>query len=76
MAPSKVRAGVGIREFLEHYLLVILSEGTATKQKMVELILERSSDNNHYRPEGALLVLLRDFRDERTGKMPVTPYSG
>ena len=56
MASSKGRTGAGIREFLEYYLLVLFNEGTATKQKMVELILERSSDNNDYRPGGALLV--------------------
>ena len=56
MASSKGRTGAGIREFLEYYLLVLFNEGTATKQKMVELILERSSDNNQYRPGSALLV--------------------
>ena len=50
------RVGAGIREFLEYYLLAILNEGASTKQRMKELILERSSDNNNYRQGGALLV--------------------
>ena len=53
---SKGRAGGSIREFLEYYLLVILNEESSTKQKMVELIKERSSDNNDFRPGSALLV--------------------
>jgi len=56
MASSKGRTGGGIREFLQYYLLVILDEETATKERMVELILKRSSDNNHYRPGSTLLV--------------------
>ena len=50
------RFGPGIREFLEYYLLVILNEGASAKQKMKELILERSSDNNKFRQGSALLV--------------------
>ena len=53
---SEGRTGAGIREFLEYYLLAILKEGASTKQKMKELILERSSDNNKFRQGGALLV--------------------
>lgn len=63
MVSLKERIGTGIREFLEYYLLVILNEGissegseTKTKQRMKELILERSSDNNNFRQGGALLV--------------------
>jgi len=53
---SKNRADNGIREFFEYYLLVILNEGPSTKQKMVKLIKERSSDNDNYRQGSALLV--------------------
>jgi ubiquinone/menaquinone biosynthesis C-methylase UbiE len=60
MAP-KVKTGAGLREFLEYYLLVILNEGAATTQKMQELILARSSDNNKFRPGSALLVADSDI---------------
>jgi ubiquinone/menaquinone biosynthesis C-methylase UbiE len=50
------RVGAGIREFLEYYLLVILNEGESTKQKMKELMLERSAGNNKFRQGSALLV--------------------
>ena len=53
---SEDRTGAGIREFLEYYLLTILNEGASTKQKIKELILERSAGNNNFRQEGALLV--------------------
>ena len=56
MVSSEGRTGVGVREFLEYYLLAILNEGASTKQKMKELILERSSGNNDFRKGSALLV--------------------
>jgi len=56
MISSEGRVGTGIREFLEYYLLVILNEGESTKQKMKELILERSAGNNNFRQGSALLV--------------------
>jgi len=56
MIASEGRFGPGIQEFLEYYLLVILNEGESTKQKMKELILERSAGNNNFRQGSALLV--------------------
>ena len=56
MVSSEGRTGGCIREFLEYYLLVILNEGASTKQKIRELISEKSSDNNKYRQGSTLLV--------------------
>ena len=61
MVSSKFRTGVGIREFLEHYLLVLLDEGPSSKRRMMGLILERSSDNENYRPGSALSVADEDI---------------
>jgi ubiquinone/menaquinone biosynthesis C-methylase UbiE len=60
---SNVRTGDGIREFLEYYVLVILEEGASTKEKIIEVIQERSSDNTQYRPGSALRVA-----DEEVGR--------
>jgi ubiquinone/menaquinone biosynthesis C-methylase UbiE len=60
---SNVRTGGGIREFLEYYVLVILNEGASTKEKIIEVIQERSSDNTQYRPGSALRVA-----DEEVGR--------
>jgi len=56
MIASEGRFGPGIQEFLEYYLLVILNEGESTKQKMKELILERSAGNNNFRQGSTVLV--------------------
>jgi len=56
MSISEGRSGDGISEFLEYYIMVILSEGASAKEKIVEVIQERSSDNTHYRPGSALRV--------------------
>ena len=53
---SDGRTGNGIWEFLEYYILVILNEGASTKEKITEVIRERSSDNVQYRPGSALRV--------------------
>jgi len=68
---SDGRAGNGIREFLEYYILVILDEGASTQGKIIGIIQERSSDNTQYRPgstlqvadeevEGTVAMLLRE----------------
>jgi ubiquinone/menaquinone biosynthesis C-methylase UbiE len=64
---SNVRTGGGIREFLEYYVLVVLDEGESTKEKIIEVIQERSSDNTQYRPGSALRVA-----DEEVEKTIVT----
>lgn len=56
MNTSNTRTGDGIREFLEYYVLVILEEGASTKEKIIEVIQERSSDNTQYRPGSTLRV--------------------
>jgi ubiquinone/menaquinone biosynthesis C-methylase UbiE len=53
---SEGRSGDGIREFLEYYIMVILNERASTKEKIIEVIQERSSDNTQYRPGSALHV--------------------
>jgi len=70
MSISEGRAGDGIQEFLEYYVLVVLDEGASTKGKIIEVIQEKSSGNEQYRSgsalrvageevEGAIFVLLR-----------------
>jgi hypothetical protein len=56
------RSGIGIREFVEYYTLVILNEGTSTKEKIIEVIQERSSDNLNYRPGSALRIAMEKSR--------------
>ena len=53
---SESRAGDGIREFLEYYIMVVLNEGASSKEKIAEVIQERSSDNVNYRTGSALRV--------------------
>jgi 2-polyprenyl-3-methyl-5-hydroxy-6-metoxy-1,4-benzoquinol methylase len=57
------RSGDGVREFLEYYIMVILNEGASTKEKIIEVIQERSSDNTQYRPGSSLHVA-----DEEVGR--------
>jgi len=64
MNTSEGRSGDGICEFLEYYIMVILNEGASTKEKIIEVIQERSSDNTQYRPGSALHVA--DEEVERT----------
>ncbi|MCK4323585.1 MAG: class I SAM-dependent methyltransferase [Armatimonadetes bacterium] len=52
----RTRSGPSIREFLQYYLLVLLSEKAQTKQELVREIKERSADNRLYRPSGVLWV--------------------
>ena len=56
MNTSEGRSGDGVCEFLEYYIMVILNEGASTKEKIIEVIQERSSDNTQYRPGSALQV--------------------
>jgi len=50
----RTRSGPSIREFLQYYLLVLLSEKAQTKPELVRQIKERSADNRLYRPTGVL----------------------
>jgi len=50
----RTRSGPSIREFLQYYLLVLLSEKAQSKQELVREIKERSADNRVYRPTGIL----------------------
>ncbi len=52
----RTRSGPSIREFLQYYLLVLVSEKAQTKQELVREIKERSADNRLYRPSGVLWV--------------------
>jgi len=50
------RSGDGIREFLEYYVLLVLKEGASMDKDIINLIQEKSSDNEQYRPGSALRV--------------------
>ncbi len=50
----RTRSGPSIRDFLEYYLLVLLSEKARSKGEMVEEIRERSETNRPYRSTGVL----------------------
>ena len=50
----RTRSGPSIRQFLEHYVLVLLSEKGRTKRQLIREIMERSVGNRSYRLSGAL----------------------
>jgi ubiquinone/menaquinone biosynthesis C-methylase UbiE len=51
---QRTRTGPTIRQFLEYYLLVLLSEKSRSKRQMVEEIRQRSAGNRSYRSNGVL----------------------
>jgi 2-polyprenyl-3-methyl-5-hydroxy-6-metoxy-1,4-benzoquinol methylase len=61
VASSRTRHGSGIRAFLEYYILVVLNDGPASVEVIRETIVQRSSDNDKYRPGGALRVTRSDL---------------
>jgi SAM-dependent methyltransferase len=52
----QARSGPGIREFLEYYLLVLLSRRRRTAPELLEEISRRSKENQAYRKNGALCI--------------------
>jgi len=52
----KARSGQSIREFLEYYLLVLLSRKRRTRQELLEEIKRRSEENRTYRRNGVLRI--------------------
>jgi len=50
----RTRSGPSIRQFLEYYLLLLLSEKGRSRREMVDEIRERSAGNRSYRPGGVL----------------------
>jgi len=50
----RTRSGPTIRQFLEYYLLVLLSEKGRSKRQMVDEIKGRSEGNRAYRSDGVL----------------------
>lgn len=50
----RTRSGPSIRQFLEYYLLLLLSEKRRSKREMVDEIRERSAENRSYRRSGTL----------------------
>lgn len=51
---QRTRSGPTIRQFLEYYLLVLLSEKRRSKRQMVDEIRHRSEGNRSYRSSGVL----------------------
>ncbi len=50
----RTRSGPSIRQFLKHYLLVLLAEKGHTRAQMVEQIKQRSGGNRDFRASGML----------------------
>ena len=57
----RVREGPSIRDFLEYYILVLLTRDRQTKSQLIERIRKESADNRTYRPYGALWVASADM---------------
>ncbi len=51
---QRTRSGPTVRQFLDYYLLLLLSEKSRSKRQMVDEIRERSAGNRSYRPSGVL----------------------
>lgn len=56
----RTRSGPSIREFLEHYVLVLLAEKARTKRELVQQIKERSAENRSFRSTGVLWPASRE----------------
>jgi len=62
MVSPEARSAVGIRKFLEYYILAVLNEGSATGEEIIETIEQNSADNKKYRPEGTLRIAEIDLK--------------
>jgi len=52
----EARSGPSIREFLEYYLLVLLSRKRRTSRELLDEIKRRSEENRQYRRDGLLRI--------------------
>jgi len=50
----RTRSGPSIRQFLKHYLLVLLAEKAKTKQELIQQVKHRSVGNRSFRASGVL----------------------
>jgi 2-polyprenyl-3-methyl-5-hydroxy-6-metoxy-1,4-benzoquinol methylase len=58
----RVRSGPSIAEFLNYYVLVLLSQQDLIERQLIRLIREQSADNRNYRKQGALWIAVAEMR--------------